>query len=437
MLFQFKSKPEDFIVKEELWFKPSGKWDAFFIRFQKKEINTMDIVQHLCYGMKLERKELGIAGLKDKNWITEQRISIYKKVLNRIWWEEKFLQVLWQKATILETARHNEPLAVWKNTGNYFKIRLEAKKEITSEIKEKIEMNIQKILKNWFPNCFWKQRFWKWYRNFYRAKEIFENKVEKILPPHSRNAAGELPEGSDILATKIPPQWGGGPRSGSGGKILNHPDNSFSDKRKHNEKDDFEIRFKLQAYASMYFNEYTIKRRQKWQIFLWWDIMVNSNNYETKVWIYNEWKVWLFNYEKCKAEFEWKDLIQPYYLSGETIDITKNNPWWQPTWPMLGFNLLTPPLDTKAWIKDNELLQETDFENVWIKTAKKYNIYWFRRPLWTKPKNLKYERNENNDLILSFSLPTGSYATIFLWTVLEWIDDKTIIENWLEIPLIK
>jgi tRNA pseudouridine13 synthase len=386
MLFQFKSKPEDFIVKEELWFKPSGKWDVFFVRFQKKEINTMDIVQHLCYWMKLERKELWIAGLKDKNGITEQRISIYKKVLNRIWGEQKFLDVLEQKTTILETAWHSEPLAVWKNAGNYFKIRLEAKKEITPEIKEKIESNIQKILKNWFPNCFGKQRFGKGYRNFYRAKDVFEWNV------------------SVTNSTK---------------------------------SDDFEIRFKLQAYASMYFNEYAIKRRQKWQIFLWWDIMVNSNNYETKVWIYNEWKVWLFNYEKCKAEFEWKNLIQPYYLSGETIDITKNNQWWQPTWPMLGFNLLTPPLDTKARIKDNELLQETDFENIWIKTAKKYNIYWFRRPLRTKPKNLKYERNEKNDLLLSFSLPTGSYATIFLWTVLEWIDDKTIIENWLEIPLIK
>jgi len=389
MLFQFKTKPEDFIVKEELWFKPSGKWDVFFVHFQKAEINTMDIVQHLCYGMRLERKELGIAGLKDKNWITEQRISIYKKVLNRIWWEQKFLEVLGQKATILETARHNEPLAVWKNAWNYFKIRLEAKKEITPEIKGKIESNIEKILKNWFPNCFGKQRFWKWYRNFYRAKEIFEwNWV---------------------------PSW----------------------KEQHSKTDDFEIRFKLQAYASMYFNEYTIKRRQKWQIFLWWDIMVNSNNYETKVWIYNEWKVWLFNYEKCKQEFEWKDLIQPYYISWETIDITKDNQWRQPTWPMLGFNLLTPPLDTKSRIKDNELLQETNFENLWIKTSKKYNIYWFRRPLWTKPKNLKYERNENNDLILSFSLPTGSYATIFLWTVLDWIDDKTIVENWLEVPLIK
>ena len=405
MLFQFKTKPEDFIVKEELWFKPSGKWDVFFVRFQKKKINTMDIVQHLCYWMRLERKELGIAGLKDKNGITEQRISIYKKVLNRIWWEQKFLEVLGQKATILETAWHSEPLAVWKNVGNYFKIRLEAKKEISPEIKEKIESHIEKILKNWFPNCFWKQRFWKWYRNFYRAKEIFE---------WGRNVILSESEGSNLDSSSL--------RS--------------SEWHKKSKTDDFEIRFKLQAYASMYFNEYTIKRRQKWQIFLWWDIMVNSNNYETKVWIYNEWKVWLFNYEKCKQEFEWKDLIQPYYLSGETIDITKDSQWRQPTWPMLGFNLLTPPLNTKSRIKDDELLQETDFENLWIKTAKKYNIYWFRRPLRTKPKNLKYERNENNDLILSFSLPTGSYATIFLWTVLEWTDNKTIIENWLEIPLI-
>ena len=319
------------------------------------------------------------------------------------------MEVLWQKATILETARHTEPLAVWKNTGNYFKIRLEAKKGITPDIKEKIEWNIQKILKNWFPNCFGKQRFGKGYRNFYRAKEIFEQGKTIILS----DSKGYNLDSSVVSLSQ-------------------------NDKKIHKTKtDDFEIRFKLQAYASMYFNEYTIKRRHKWQIFLWWDIMVNSNNFETKVWIYNEWKVSLFNYEKCKAEFEWKNLIQPYYLSGETIDITKNNKWRQPTWPMLGFNLLTPPLDTKSRIKDNELLQETNFENLWIKTAKKYNIYWFRRPLWTKPKNLKYERNENDDLLLSFSLPTGSYATIFLWTVLDWIDDKTIIENWLEIPLIK
>ena len=351
----------------------------------------MDIVEHLCYGLKLERKELGIAWLKDKNWITDQRVSIYKRVLNRIWWEEKFLSVLWEKTKILETNRHNIPLAVGKNAGNYFKIRLVAKGVIKGELKKDLEKNIQHIQTNWFPNCFGKQRFGKWYRNFYRAKEIFESTDQKI-------------------------------------------------------NDKFEIRFKLQAYASMYFNEYATKRRKKWQTFLAWDIMTNwSHAFDIKVWIYKQWNVWLFNYEKTKKEFEWNDFIYPYYLSGETIDITKdtNHFWRKPTWPMLGFNMLLPQKDSKAYFRDLELLKETEYETKWINIAKKYNIYGFRRPLWAMPKNLKYEREQNQkdkfkqDLTLSFSLPTGSYATIFLWTIFDWIDEKTIIENWLEIPLIK
>lgn len=398
MLFQFKSKPEDFIVKEELWFTPSWKGDVFFVNFQKTEKNTMDIIEHLCYELKLKRNNLGIAGLKDKNGITEQRISIHKKILNQIGWEEKFLEVLWQKTIILDTTWHHEPLAIGKNAWNYFKIKLQAKSIISNEIKEQIENNIKKIQKNWFPNCFGKQRFGKWYRNFYRAKEVFE-KTNSVNKRNSEN----------LKSTK----------------------------------DDFEIRFKLQAYASMYFNEYAVNRRKKWQILLWWDIMVNNNNaFGTKIWVYNEWKIILFNYEKCKKEFEWKNLIQPYYISWETIDL-KNNNERTPAWPMLGFNMLTPPISSKAYFRDLELLEKIDYENLWINIAKKYNIYGFRRPLWTIPKNLKYSREENKkdkfkqDLILSFSLPTGSYATIFLWTIFEWIDEKTIIENWLEIPLIK
>jgi tRNA(Glu) U13 pseudouridine synthase TruD len=392
MLFQFKTHNEDFVVKEELWFKLSWKGDVFFVNFRKNNFNTMDIVEHLCYGLRLERKELWIAGLKDKNGITDQRVSIYKRVLNRIWWEEKFLEVLSQKTRILDTTRHDTPLAVWKNAGNYFKIKLIAKWNITDEIIEKIEKNLSHVQKNWFPNCFGKQRFGKGYRNFYRAKEIFESTDQKI-------------------------------------------------------DDKFEIRFKLQAYASMYFNEYTMKRRQKWQIFLWWDIMTSWNHaFDIKVWIYDKWKVWLFDYEKTKTEFEGENFIHPYYLSWETIDITKdpiNHCGRRPTWPMLGFNMLMPQKDSKSYFRDQELLTETDYANKWINIAKKYNIYWFRRPLWAIPKNLKYEREQNpkdkykKDLILSFSLPTGSYATTFLWVIFEWIDEKTIIENWLEIPLIK
>jgi hypothetical protein len=58
---------------------------------------------------------------------------------------------------------------------------------------------------------------------------------------------------------------GKGGAEGQGILKNSHPDESGSSfKKEHKIKtDDFEIRFKLQAYASMYFNEYTIKRRQK------------------------------------------------------------------------------------------------------------------------------------------------------------------------------
>jgi tRNA pseudouridine synthase D (truD) len=41
----------------------------------------MEIVLRICETMKLKREQLGIAGLKDKEGITKQRISISKKNL--------------------------------------------------------------------------------------------------------------------------------------------------------------------------------------------------------------------------------------------------------------------------------------------------------------------------------------------------------------------
>jgi tRNA pseudouridine synthase D (truD) len=39
----------------------------------------MDIISHLTSNLPLKREDIGIAGLKDKEGITRQRITIYKK----------------------------------------------------------------------------------------------------------------------------------------------------------------------------------------------------------------------------------------------------------------------------------------------------------------------------------------------------------------------
>ena len=151
MLFQIKSKPEDFVVEEVLWeWVPSWKWDFLYIFFEKENLTTMDIVDDLTKNFHLQRDEIGIAWLKDKAWITRQWISISQSSLSKIWWEEKFIQTIWKKVRILEKSYNEFWLKVASNQWNKFKIRLRARGNITTEIKNLIENNIQKVSDKWF-----------------------------------------------------------------------------------------------------------------------------------------------------------------------------------------------------------------------------------------------------------------------------------------------
>ena len=79
MYFAFKDQYEDFIVEEKLDYTPNGIWDAWHLFIEKRGVNTMDIINHLISNLPLKREDIGIAGLKDKDGITRQRITIYKK----------------------------------------------------------------------------------------------------------------------------------------------------------------------------------------------------------------------------------------------------------------------------------------------------------------------------------------------------------------------
>lgn len=58
MLFSFKQKSQDFIVEEKLPFKLSGKGDAFFVYFEKRNLTTMDIIDFLCKELNISRLSL-------------------------------------------------------------------------------------------------------------------------------------------------------------------------------------------------------------------------------------------------------------------------------------------------------------------------------------------------------------------------------------------
>ena len=388
MFFQIKSKPEDFMVEEVLWgWIPSWKWDFLYIFFEKENLTTMDIVDDLTKNFHFQRDEIGIAWLKDKAWITRQWISISKRSLSKIWWEESFIQTLWNKVRILKKSYNEAWLKVASNQWNKFEIRLRARQNISKEIKNQIENNVQKIIEKWFPNCFGMQRFGKWKKNFYEAKDRL-----KAL-------AKEYNENWELKESDLP----------------------------------YHLRFLLQAYPSMYFNEYVLNRWEKWLFLLQWDILVdrfNSNWVQTA--IYDFQRIYPFDYQKLKKEKSDSNFFEPY-ISDECGDFDSNKRF--STWPMLWWNLLLPSQWTKARVRDNKLIQLAEFDEWMQQVCKIYNLWWVRRVLFIKVPDLKFEW-DNNDIKLQFFLPTGSYATTLISFILQWIDHLTLKDNSLLIPRI-
>lgn len=377
MYFAFKSQPSDFVVHEVLPFELSGNGDFLYILFEKEQVNTMDIIMWICESRELKREQLGIAGLKDKEGITRQRLSISKKYLKSCGGASEFLNFLKERVKVLKTWRHDAPLAIGKNSGNHFEIRLRWRTLLPEEKRKELEAQLEKSKKTWFPNAFGIQRFGKGNKNFKKAHKIFSEGIS----------------------------WTAG----------------------------YEVKFKLQAFWSMRFNELVMKRWNEWAFLLEWDIMVNGRNaFWTSVASYHHGKLQHFDYWKLKEYAEHQK-----FLEAEEILWTSdfNAECRFPTGAVLGAEQLICQRGSEARVYDDRQITTSGFEKFWSKISNHYKIYGFRRPLWVNAKHLERMR-DNNDLILKFFLPTGSYASVFLATLLKDIDPQGCVSNGLIIPRI-
>lgn len=72
---KIKERPEDFVVKEKLEL-PLGEGPYAYFMLRKKQWNTSDAVRAIADKLDIPEKDISYAGLKDRQAITEQHISI-------------------------------------------------------------------------------------------------------------------------------------------------------------------------------------------------------------------------------------------------------------------------------------------------------------------------------------------------------------------------
>lgn len=350
MTFQFKQKSRDFYVSENLPFKLSGSGDAFFVYISKRNITTYDIIDHLRSELGITRMSLGIAGLKDKKAIAKQWISIYDRALNKVGGEKAFLNSLSKICKVIETGRHHTPLNMSTPITNTFHITFSSTKNLWQEEKQKSLQIVQELLDDGYPNLFWSQRFGINGRNSTQWYEIMTG------------TSKERYSKADMI-------------------------------------------FKLQAFSSKVFNEFVASRARNSLDLLDGDILSWTDRSQLHYGIYSskDKKVSLVDIRSDSEAF----LFVPHKTSKK---IVYNNSMVV-TGPVPGHNMARPDPKSPAGKREADFMTKQKLDKESMKVYSHNRVYGLRRPIRVYPTKSKVRYKEDN-LLVDFTLPSGSYASI-------------------------
>ncbi len=149
--FSFNQSQYSFKVTENIKFKLQKRGNYKIVEVTKKEKSTIELVEYLSEVFKIDKKEIGYAGLKDKHATTTQILSLPKYI--RV---EKFINS--DSVEIKELGLSANPIKIGDLNSNSFSITLT---DVTPKEYSKMLIALDDISKNGFANFFGYQRFGK------------------------------------------------------------------------------------------------------------------------------------------------------------------------------------------------------------------------------------------------------------------------------------
>lgn len=151
----FKSSPEDFVVEELPLYEPSGEGEHVYIRFQKRNLTTMDAVRVFATALDIRARDIGVAGLKDKVGITTQTISVQRPLADTSF-VDRVRELTLSGITILDAKRHGNKLRTGHLKANRFTVTLRGLRSTDVEL---AEAGFARIGRDGAPNRYGDQRF--------------------------------------------------------------------------------------------------------------------------------------------------------------------------------------------------------------------------------------------------------------------------------------
>lgn len=145
-----KQQCADFVVKEDLGYEMSGEGEFVALKVRKTGCNTLFVGEKLAKFAGVSERNMGYAGLKDRQAITEQWFCLQMPGQDT----PDFRQFELEGVEILAVTRHHRKIRTGSLQGNHFEILLRDTQE-TDELKARLNF-VENV---GFPNYFTEQRF--------------------------------------------------------------------------------------------------------------------------------------------------------------------------------------------------------------------------------------------------------------------------------------
>jgi tRNA pseudouridine13 synthase len=162
---KIRSVPEDFIVKENLAFEPSGAGEHVFLQIEKKGENTDYVARQLARFANVRQRDVSFAGLKDRHAVTTQWFSVWLPGKA----DPDWTQFETGSMKVLHTVRHARKLKRGVLSGNSFKLII---RDWQGD-KDKTIRQLEAMKANGIANYYGSQRFGNEGQNVNKALAMF------------------------------------------------------------------------------------------------------------------------------------------------------------------------------------------------------------------------------------------------------------------------
>lgn len=172
-----RASPGDFVVREWLGFGADGDGDHLLLTVRKREANTHWIAKQIAKLADIHPRDVGFAGLKDRNAVAEQAFTVPLRTAMSTNWQG----VQGDGFEVIAAQRHRRKLKRGALKGNHFEIVVRSFDGSAAAIAERLSI----IATRGVPNYFGPQRFGHDLGNLKRAVAMFAGE-----PLHDRFERG-------------------------------------------------------------------------------------------------------------------------------------------------------------------------------------------------------------------------------------------------------